>query len=140
MRQNFFSNRRLHAIEASRSRRRGDRKSETTFIKPPLEAGKGKATTIDKQNKRISKIGQKLTELRRIEELDREMTTHCRQNRDMNAFPHLKFTDALKEACFSQMTKTNQHCSMLLHMQNELKREREAIKNSINEEEIDHAK
>ena len=127
-------------FEVSRLRRRGDRKSKTTFVAPPLEAGAGKATTIDKQNKRISKIGQKLTEVRRIEASDSEMTTCYRQNRDMNAFPHLKFTDALKEAHFSQMTKTNQCCNMLLHTQNELKREREMIKNNIKEEEIVGAK
>ena len=42
--------------------------------------------------------------------------------------PHLKFIDALKEACFSKMTKSNQCYNMLLHAQLELKNERDMKK------------
>ena len=51
------------------------------------------------------------------------MATHY--NRDTNSLPHLKLVDALKEACFSQMTKTQQCYNMLLHPQMELKKERD---------------
>ena len=52
----------------------------------------------------------------------------ARYNRDGNVPPHLKLTDALNEACFSQMTKTQQHYNVLLHAQAELKKERDMKK------------